>query len=63
MKYCVEIKPSDASPKAYWHTKEFATRADAEAEMERHKESDREYGQEGMWNYRISRIKEEDHGA
>lgn len=58
MKYCVEIKQASQPAKAYWHTKEFATRAEAVAFMERHKEADKEFGQERDWNYRIARIPE-----
>ena len=58
MKYCVEIKQADQPYKAYWHTKEFDTRAEAVAFMEKHKEADRQFGQEKCWNYRISRIEE-----
>ena len=56
MKYCVEIKQADQGPKAWWHVQEFDTRAEAEAFMAKHKESDKKYNQFGQWNYRIARV-------
>lgn len=58
MKYCVEIKQADQSPKAWWHVQEFDTRAEAVAFMEKHKASDREFKQVGQWNYRIATVNE-----
>ena len=57
MKYCVEIKQAHEHPKHYWHTKEFDTEAEAKAFMDKHIESDRQFGQEGMWNYRIAKLR------
>ena len=46
MKYCVEIKQAGQPAKAYWHTKEFDTRAEAVAFMEKHRAADKAFGQE-----------------
>lgn len=59
MKYCVEIKQAGQPAKAYWHTKEFDTRAEAVAFMEKHRAADKAFGQERDWNYRITKLEEE----
>lgn len=58
MKYCVEIKQAGQPDKAYWHTKEFDTRPDAVAFMEKHRAADKSLGQEGCWRYRITKLEE-----
>ena len=56
MKYCVEIKQADQSPRAWWHTKEFDTMGEAVEYMGKQKEAAKLYNQVGEWNYRITRI-------
>lgn len=58
MKYCVEIKQAGLPDNAYWHTKEFDTRVEAVAFMGKHREADRQFGQEKDCRYRIARIEE-----
>lgn len=60
MKWCVEIKQSTQSYRAWWHVQEYDTREEAEALLAKHKASDREYKQVGQWNYRIVQVQEEE---